>query len=414
MQIKPCLKYLNKHKIILIIFAILCCIFIFITSRSKTLPIMILPYPAGYNFAFTITDDPDDGWLEEKKVVYDFLSSIGLKISAGVWVFDNKTGSGETPYYHQGISLENEELLKYTLALKNRGFEIFLHTVSGGNDTREDTIKGFEIYKKYFNKYPHHWINHWTNYEDIYWGYKRFNNPLMKKIYQIKSKIIFQGDNPDSDYFWGDYCKKYIKYVRGWATNKLNTISVNPGMPYYDSEKPCVNYWYGCSDGANVDRFNKLITRQNVDNLIREKGTAIIYTHFAKGFVDKKGRLNTATKELLTYVSQHKDGWFVPVNIILDRFLALRKINIFENSQSYFIVNSGKTEIKNLSIEVNDISGVIWKEKIYKFNKKPAKLIIEKLTPGVVITLEKVGGKQEANISFKEKFFMALGWIRSR
>lgn len=386
-----------------------------VSCNASEEKVIISRYPPGYDFALTITDDPDDGWLEQKKSVYDFIDSLGMKTSIGVWVFNNKRGSGDLPYYNQGVSLESPGFLEYVTSLKAKGFEIFLHTVSGGNDQRYETISGFNTYRKYFNEYPNHWINHFTNYENVYWGYKRFNSAIMQFLYKTHKTDKFIGDEPKSRYFWGDYCKKYIKYVRGWATSNINTLKFNPSMPYHDPYKPYVKYWYACSDGANRESFNRLLSRENIDRLIREKGTAIIYTHFASGFVDKKGTLNEETRNLLTYVASHKNGWFVPVNVILDRFIAIRSIKIIEEEDRYIIVNTSNKSADGIVLELYDNKGVTYQDKLYRsIGDAPSRIVIDTMAGGSSLNLMKVFPDRKPYMSFIERARLSGSWLISR
>ena len=403
------LRFLQLSIIFFLIFFLNAC------KNSKT-NLKIIPYPAGYSFAFTITDDPDDGWLEQKKTVYDFINSIGLKTSIGVWVFNNTTGSGESSYYHQGISLDNKEYLAYIQELKQDGFNLFLHTITGGNDKREITIKGFNSFKNYFGEYPAHWVNHWTNYDNIYWGYKRFDSQFLQWIYNLIKDEKYYGDVSDSDYFWGDYCSKHIKYIRGFASDNLNTLSVNPSMPYHDPQKPYVRYWYDCSDGADRKKFNSLISKKNVDKLIHSGGTAIIYTHFAKGFVDKEsGLFNQETKTKLEYIASHKDGWFVPVKTILDRFIAIRSLKVVEGDNSYFIINTGEKTIHDIAIEVYDTSYISYKNSKYRCeNGTPAIVIIDDLDPSDTAILGKTSEANDIYLTFNERMHQVINWLFSR
>lgn len=376
----------------------------------------ILPYPAGCDFAFTITDDPDDGWLQQKKVVYDFLRVIGLRTSVGVWVFRSTNGSGGLALYDQGVSLEDPAFLAYTKELKEAGFELFLHTVSGGNDTRERTIAGFDAYRRIFGEYPRHWANHFADLENIYWGYKRFRNPVMRTLYRWYQPTEFSGDDPRSLFFWGDYCAREIRYVRGWASADLNTLKFNPSLPYHDPDKPYVRYWYGCSDGADRSRFNRLISTQNVDRLVRERGAAIIYTHFASGFVDRTtGELDRETKALLSDVASRRNGWFVPVGVMLDRFLALRSVSIQRRGTSYLVVNSGGQDIEHLMLEISDPGGVRYRGVLYRPTAGvPARLEISNLPGGALTVLEGALAAPEPELPVGERFRLATAWIVSR
>jgi hypothetical protein len=319
-------------------------------------------------------------------------------------------------YYYQGVSLQNAEFRSYVTRLQARGFELFLHTVTGGNDLRQETIDGFETYKRYFGIYPHHWVNHFTNYENIYWGWKRFNNPMMQYLYRWHQPTVFQGDDPQSPYFWGDYCRRYIRYVRGWATSDLNTLKFNPSMPYHDPKKPYVSYWYACSDGADKDKFNQLIAPENIIRLIREHGTAIIYTHFANGFVDRRtGRLDKTSKSRLSYVAAHKNGWFMPVNVILERLAAVHGIEIREEQTRYVVVNSGENSLDGLVLEIRDPQGVWYEGTLYRGRtSNPAQIIVAHIPSRAVIILPKEGSLAWASLPFMEKIRLTSSWLFSR
>jgi hypothetical protein len=107
--------------------------------------------------------------------------------------------------------------------------------------------------------------------------------------------------------------------VRNFTFQSINTLGVNPGMPYHDRHRPYVNYWFSSSDGADVERFNRLISERNQARLVREQGCCIVYTHLGKGFV--KGEKLDATWEQLMKKLAQKNGWFVPASQLLDFLL---------------------------------------------------------------------------------------------
>jgi hypothetical protein len=87
-------------------------------------------------------------------------------------------------------------------------------------------------------------------------------------------------------------------------------------MPYHDPHRPYVQAWYASAEGSNVVRFTRTICEANQDQLEHEGGAAIMYTHFGHGFVEN-GRLHPAFKTLMHRLSR-KNGWFVPVGVLLD------------------------------------------------------------------------------------------------
>ena len=96
-------------------------------------------------------------------------------------------------------------------------------------------------------------------------------------------------------------------------------LEVDPGMPYHVASTPYVKYWFSTADAHNVEAFNRVLSRQRIDQLEAQGGACIISTHFGKGFV-QDGRVNPVTERLLRYLAD-KAGWFVPVSDLLDRLL---------------------------------------------------------------------------------------------
>ncbi|MGD9213099.1 MAG: hypothetical protein PVI90_20120, partial [Desulfobacteraceae bacterium] len=190
----------KKKGLIFLLPTLIIILMIFQGNRTKE-NIVVKPLPFPYKFAFTVTDDPDEGWLEQKKIVYNFLDSLNMKISIGVWMYANTKGTGEAAYYNQGVALDNKLFLDYIKEEKKKGHKLFLHTITGGNDKRDIILKGFEDYARIFGEYPNHWINHSTNYDNIYWGYKRITIPGLRYAYQLYSDEEFYGDDENSEYY---------------------------------------------------------------------------------------------------------------------------------------------------------------------------------------------------------------------
>jgi hypothetical protein len=144
-------------------------------------------------------------------------------------------------------------------------------------------------------------------------------SPLLRVGYNLATRFahanFFQGHVPDSPYFWGDICKQKIEYVRNFVFDEINLDRVNPTMPYQDSNKPFVNYWFSSSEGDTADSFCKMLREENQDRLEAEQGVCIMYTHFGKGFCN--GVLHPEFERLMRRLSRMA-GWFVPVSELLD------------------------------------------------------------------------------------------------
>ncbi len=134
----------------------------------------------------------------------------------------------------------------------------------------------------------------------------------------------FEGHIESSPYFGADICNKHIRYVRDFVFPEINTLKVCPSMPYYDSARPYVKAWFASSDGADVGLFAGMISEQNQDGLEREGGACIMYTHFASGFF-RDGAIDPRFKNLIERLGR-KNGWFVPVHVLLDHIAAVRGV----------------------------------------------------------------------------------------
>lgn len=280
-------------------------------------------WPNNKDFAFTIIDDTDNATVENIKPIYDLLIDLGLKTTKTVWVYPPKDR-------FTGESLIDNHYLDFVKSLKRLGFEIALHGIGSGDYNRKDILKGLELYKDYLDDYPSMNINHAQNPSNMYFGIRGGSQPLQWYSKYSSPKDKFYGHDPKSEYFWGDKFKQHIKYVRGRIFNDINTLKQDPLIPFIDRDKEAYsNYWFSSSDGENIEKFNSLITKENVDRLSKEGGLCIIYTHFAYGFVDENGDINKEFRNKLQYLAS-KNGWFVPASEILD-FILTQKKSLYAN-----------------------------------------------------------------------------------
>ena len=277
--------------------------------------ISMLSFPNKKRFAFTIFDDTDHSTLKNVKPVYDLLTDLGFKTTKSIWIYPprgNFTGS----------CLQDPDYLSWILELQSHGFEIGLHNVGDGAFNRNEILAGLEIYNSLLGHYPTCHTNHANNPDNIYWLKDRFDwpfNDLYGLFRLINAKSLFsKGSDPSSEYFWGDIAKQHLRYTRNFTFNGINTLHFDPRMPYRIRKKDTYsNLWFSSSDGRNLTEMNQLLNPDNVDALEQEGGVSIVYTHFASGFVDAEGRLDTIFKRQMEYLAA-KEGWFVPVTELLD------------------------------------------------------------------------------------------------
>lgn len=111
--------------------------------------------------------------------------------------------------------------------------------------------------------------------------------------------------------------------------NGINTLGYDPKMPYrVKSKDEYSNYWFSSSDAHTVEEFNDLLSPANIDKIEEERGACIIYTHFASGFLDDQGTLDSGFQSSIRDLSR-RDGWFVPASEVLDFLLERREDSSF-------------------------------------------------------------------------------------
>lgn len=277
-------------------------------------------WPHGKDFAFTIFDDTDCATLENVRDIYSLLTEYGFRTTKSVWPIRGK----KEPLIG-GSTCEDKEYLNWVYHLKDAGFEIGYHSATFHSSMRNETIRGIEKFKELFGHSPKCTAFHHDNQENIYWGEHRLSG-LNRFLYNIvlrgKYKNLFYGHVERDKYFWGDICKTNITYVRNFVFSDINTLKACPIMPYYDPQKPFVNYWFASSHGPDVETFNSCIAEKNQDRLEEGNGACIMYTHFGKDFY-KNGNVNSQFKFLMNRLSR-KNGWFVPVSTLLDYLLKVK------------------------------------------------------------------------------------------
>jgi len=288
-------------------------------------------WPGGKDFAFSIFDDPDLDTVENVATIYSFLSDLGLRTTKAVWPLN---GSG-TPKV-AGATCEDTQYLKWILRLRDLGFEIALHNVTHHTSTRDKTLQGIERFCQLFGYYPYSMANHTGCNESIYWGAERLTGNS-RRLYRLlhvlanRREVLSEGHIENSHLFWGDLCRQRIKYVRNFVFPDINTLKVCSSMPYHDPRRPYVNYWFASSEGAHVESFNAMLSEKNQDQLAKEGGACIMYSHLAYGFLDN-GTLNQRFKMLMERISG-MNGWFVPVHTLLDHILSIRGNHIISESE---------------------------------------------------------------------------------
>jgi hypothetical protein len=278
----------------------------------------IMKWPDNRAFAFSVFDDPDSQTTAGLQTVYGFLSDAGLRTTIGVWPrppIRERNSPGQTcgdPKYRKCVE-----------HLASRGFEIGYHNTSPHSSFRNEIVDGLDAFSDMFGKSPITMANHY-NAEAIYWGKDRLGG-VVKTVYSTVTagrNLRFYGHVEGSPHFWGDLCKSRVRYCRNFTYDDINTLQACPWMPYYDPERPYVQYWFASSNAKNVEGFVKLVSEENQDRLEAEGGACIVYTHFGLGYV-RDGALDRRVRMLIDRLKK-KNGWFVPLRTLLDYLMAQR------------------------------------------------------------------------------------------
>ena len=288
-----------------------------------------LVWPGQRAFAFTIVDDPDMQTTAIGREVYSFLESTGLRTTRMSWPLAPTRVASKVDDTC-GIA-EHAEWLK---GLQTAGFEIGFHNATFHTSTREETQKGLERFREFFGTDPAIMANHFENAESIYWGSARLSG-WRRSVYNLatrwKNEGRFFGHIPEHELFWGDLCRRRVRYVRNFVFRNIDTLAACPFMPYHDPQREYVPYWYSCSEGGNRDSFVEMLSETNQDLLEERGGACLLYTHFGFGFLNG-GELDPRFRELVTRLSK-KRGWFVPASTLLDYIHEQRGAKVLTDSE---------------------------------------------------------------------------------
>ncbi len=277
-------------------------------------------WPEGKRFAFSIFDDTDNATVQNVKPVYDFIKQLGFRTTKSVWVYPPRGR-------FKGSCLQDHDYLDWILKLQSNGFEIALHNVGDGFFSKREIIEGLDSFRDLVGQYPICHTNHVSNPDNIYWLKDRFEWPF-SLVYGLFFRLrygrspISEGNDENSRCFWGNVAKRNINYIRNYTFTGINTLHFDPKMPYRVNRKgKYSNLWFSSSDGHTVIEMNDLLRPERVDQLEQEAGACIVYTHFASGFVDAKGKLNSTFMRQMEYLAS-KDAWLTPVTPLLDHLLS--------------------------------------------------------------------------------------------
>lgn len=287
-----------------------------------------MDWPDEKKFAFTIFDDPDAQTEEDSRVVYRFLADLGFRTTKALWAMGPRRNSNSG-----GDTCNIKTYRQHCCELQALGFELGFHNATSHSVCRDETIESLELFREYFGCFPLTMANHY-NEEAMYWGDVRLTG-ARRAVYNFltlgRKRNRYFGHVEGHPAFWGDICRKRIRYCRNFVYTGVNTLKYCPWMPYRDPLRPYVNAWYASTEGANCRTYIRALGEAGQDQLESEGGACIMYTHFGHGFVTD-GKLHPRFQNLMKRLSR-KNGWFAPTAVLLDYLAAKNGITELDNQQ---------------------------------------------------------------------------------
>ncbi|MGI8423252.1 MAG: hypothetical protein ACR2NO_03930 [Chloroflexota bacterium] len=309
------------------------------------------PHP--YRAGFCVTDDTDAATLENVRIVYEFLASIGLKTSKTVWVFapDEPCGIPALPRSIQrGITLEDRDYLDFCHRLSAKGFEICLHGASAGNNRRERTAQALDFMERQFGL-PGTYVCHAKNAENPYWHERVAPRGPAQWLLSLAlaSRYRCSGEDPKSPYFWGDLCVEKVRHIRLFRTRNVNTLAENPSMPYFDPEKPLVPAWFA----ATKRSFADCTSPEALEQLEREHGLCVLYQYMHRyadlgdGTVQRS--LRAGAERLMGAGSIMVDN----TSRIMDRLRLIQGVWFVRRGNELWLVNANDRDVVEIQLVVS-------------------------------------------------------------
>jgi hypothetical protein len=321
-------------------------------------------HPPGKQFALTFVDDTDASTRENTEPVYDLLAEHGFWGTKTVWPLQARRNSAFRRELEQqvatpdtGDTLEHPDYLDFIRKLRRAGFEIALHGVAAGNSTRDEILDGLRRYETALGEAPSMMVFHQTNIDNLYCGRDKLDSVVFRTIERFSDRSEYEGHREGSRSFWGDLIKERFRYVRlpFHTIDDVDTLALNPSMPFHDSRRPYVPRWFAASDGADVVRFNRLLSDHNVLRLAQQRGACIVYTHFARGFARRRnGRrvLDSDFVRTVARVAKHPGAWFTTASGLLDRLAAIRSLRLAHHDDQITVAHIGDTPLENVAMHL--------------------------------------------------------------
>ena len=356
-----------------------------ITSNNVTWSIS--PYPNDHNFAFTIINDVDGGYSKRLAPLFDTFDNLGLRITTTAFCFtinpdhekhdqDNLNEHGrQSPEFfgpeNVPLTVDSERL--FYKQLSKRGHEIGMHSPSRGSDTRQQLKQGFEYFRGIFGSYPKIYVEHDCR-----------NN---------KEAQSNEGADPSSAFYCTDLLNQYGSWI--WIDGacaltdqrheKFYDILAADGSPFNEFARKTYGIVKGFIrsgkwENSTGEGFLQWYSKANIDDLEKNRGLALVYTHLDRRWLDRETRrMREPIRQRLEYLVS-KDGWFVPASVILDRFQAMKNIFISYNEKHLKVINANSITVEGFTLISHKNQILVYNSSVFRPNKEK-EIIIGTLKP---------------------------------
>jgi len=323
--------------------------------------------PYLYDFGFTIHDDTDTFDYRNGNATYQGFYNAGFLTSVSAWA--------ETSWDKTGF-VDNANQRNWLLDLQSKGFELALHSATGGTDTRQTTINAFNNWSEYFG-FPMMYIEHSSNGEHLISGSgadATSNYYLLDLVNTSNVSYYWNLDAYENNALWKTSAENSSSFYNGW---KAYGESIDPItgerwsngeislFPNYTNEKaklPLVDE-HGTSinltsmigkihirDAAHIPStgLRQLYTPAHIFDLVETKDLTIMYTHSGS-----YSEFNSTLAEVARY-----DGYFVPAGVLLNYSSKLERVSITPGDKTFTVTNNGEYEIEGVVV-YPDTNGTI-------------------------------------------------------
>jgi hypothetical protein len=311
------------------------------------------PYPNGKTFGFTIVHDADSAYSRRLAPIMDAFDAIGLRITVTVfplwasWAPDPvqmwSDWRSQDPFFAPiAVPLEDPEEARFYIDLRRRGHEIAMHTPSETSSSREDVIRAFALFESVFGSPPRTYVEHSPD-----------NNLDAQKR---------SGSDPQSPYYNTDLLNRSGCWV--WVCDDETAFSRKRGRQFNvlsDSDGPfCPRarekfgvlraFLRSPTRPGNGDGFLAAFDDRTFDELERERGLALVYTHLAMGWLDTETRRLRHDIAGRLEALARRNVWFAPAATILDRLAAFKQVELRSSQSMVEVANRSDVSLAGVTI----------------------------------------------------------------